>query len=224
MLASEILRRASTLLNDDDHVRWPVAQLFDWLNEAIRAILMAKPSAHTETVLITLVTGTKQSLPANVHLLVNIERNFLTSAGRVVSIIDRRLLDEEEPNWHNPAYIAQSPEVRHYVYSEATPRLFYVYPGNTGTGIVEATVATMPPLIAPTNQGLTLADYAQEIGLPEPYSVPLLDYVMYRSFLVDDLAGQVTKGGAHFQQFMAAVGLKIQVEGATSPNMKRQQQ
>ena len=226
MKASEILSRAVILLNDKKHVRWPLTELCDWLNEGIRAIVLAKPSASTKTLTLNLVEGTKQEVPQTGTpqplMLISINRNMVAGKpGRAVTIIDQALLDEENPNWHDKADLPFRPQVRHYVYSEADPLTFYVYPGNTGTGVVEATVSTCPDAIAGSGTKTELTDFDITVPLPEPYSVPLLDYVMYRAFLKDDIAGQGSKGAGHFQQFMAAVGLKIQVEGATSPNTKR---
>ena len=227
MKASEILSRAVTILNDEDHVRWPLAELCDWLNEGIRAIVLAKPSASVKTLVLSLAKGTKQSVPQTglptPLMLISINRN-VTAQGfpnRVVTIIDQALLDEENPNWHNEDKSTFKQEVRHYVYSEADPLTFYVYPGNAGTGKVEATVSTCPPEIIGNSPATEINHYIIDVPLPEPYSVPLLDYVLYRAFLKDDLGGQGSKSVGHFQQFSAAIGLKIQVEGSTSPNTKR---
>lgn len=231
MLAKEILQRATVLLNDDEHVRWPLSELVDWMNEGVRAIVLAKPSASSSPVDMTLVAGTEQTLPttgvsSTPLMLVSANRNITATTpakkfGRVITPIDRRLLDEEDPDWHNTTVTTPRKEVRHIIYDEATPQRFFVYPPNDGDGVIEVSVSSLPNKVVATGDEALIDSYDVDVGLPEPYSVPLLDYVMYRAFLKDDLTGQGGRGALHFQQFSAAIGLKIQVEGATSPNKKR---
>jgi hypothetical protein len=229
---SEILSRAAILLNDVDHVRWPLAEMRDWLNEGVRAICLGKPSASSSTQVLALQVGTLQKVPVNGAVakplsLLGINRNIVDAAeprkgGRMIKRTDRAILDATEPNWHNRSRVQFSREVRNYCYDELVPLQYYVYPGNDGTGMVEAELATLPPpiVIDPTDSPTDINSYAIDVGLPEPYSVPLLDYVLYRCQLKDDLDGQAGRAAVHYQQFATAIGLKIQVEKAHSPNAR----
>lgn len=222
--AGEILKRASILLQDTDNVRWPLTELADWINEAQRAIVLAKPSANSQSVALTLVAGALQSLTTASHLiLLRITRNLETASprvgGRVIRPTTRDILDGSDPNWQVVDDDCVRSEVRQYVYDEENPREFYVYPPNDGEGIIEAVVGVLPTMIATT--GTALSDYtALSIGLPEPYAPVILDYIMFRALSKDDPAANITRAQVYYQSFATAVGLKLQVELTNSPNIK----
>lgn len=225
----EIMERAGILLNDEEHVRWTLPEICDWINEAQRAIVLVKPSASSKSIVLTLVAGTKQTVPQagdpKPLMLVSIVRNLKSAAtldgGRIITATNRALLDAQEPNWHDKRSVPFRREARHFVYDEAVPLEFYVYPGNDGTGIVEAQVSTLPAVLAATGDVNLLSSYAATLDLPEPYSVPILDYVLYRCQMKDAEAGDASRAAGHYQQFASAIGMKIQVEGSTSPNTRR---
>ncbi|EHK57637.1 DUF6682 family protein [Allomesorhizobium alhagi] len=225
----EIMERAAVLLNDEDHIRWPLNELRDWINDGIKAIVLAKPSASTSSRILTLAVGTLQSVPATGTptplMLVRIVRNLKSQndpreGGRIVTPTSRETLDAVDPFWHDRGQTPYRKEVRQYVYDEANPLEFYCYPGNDGNGIVEAVVSQLPAPLAASGDETVIGSYTGSIGLPEPYSVPLLDYVMFRALGKDDLGGNPGRAQGHYQLFASAVGLKIQVERATSPNAR----
>jgi hypothetical protein len=249
------MTRAAVLLNDTDFVRWPCAELCEWINEATRAIVLAKPSASSKTLIVKLAAGTRQTLnpyglnPASTGTftggaypltLLNVLRNVTvaldsngvvttTAGGRMIKAVDRALLDAQDPNWHNKAILQQKREVRNFTFNETVPLEFFVYPGNDGTGYVEVEAGVLPQPIkailpVPNPQGYKLTQpqsFNQQIGLPEPYSVPILDYVLYRCQMKDDIDGASGRAAVHYQQFATAIGMKVQVEQAHSPNAKR---
>jgi len=227
----EIMKQASVILNDDEYVRWPMSELKDWINEGVRAIVLAKPSASSKSIALKLAVGTLQyisadSAPAVPLSLVKIVRNLKSDVlprvgSRTITATLGTLLDAQDPFWHDPLRTRYKKEALHYVYDENNPLEFYVYPGNDGTGVLEAIISFLPDPLKATGSENEIASYAGEVGLPEPYSVPLLDYVLYRALSKDDLTGNPTQAGAHYQQFATAVGLKIQVEAATTPNARR---
>lgn len=228
--ARDIMARAGVLLNDEEHVRWRLPELADWINEAVRAIILAKPSAHSESRIVQLAAGTLQALPtegADTPLaLVRLVRNVRSTeppfdSGRIITPVARDTLDATEPYWHERGYTPFRKEVRHYVYDEANPLEFYVYPGNDGTGYVEMVLATCPPPLTAPSAPDDPEAWTADVGLPEPYSVPILDYVLFRAQSKDDDSGNAGRAMTHFQMFAQAIGLKIQVEGATSPNARR---
>ncbi|MGV1752786.1 phage adaptor protein [Agrobacterium sp. CG674] len=231
--ANDILRRASVLLIDDEHARWPLTELADWLNEAVKAIVLAKPSASSRTYPLPLSEGTYQELPitldgVNPLQLLGINRNLAGDGstrigGRAIRTAARALLDAQEPNWHDPAYAPFRKEVRQVIFDENLPLEFYTYPGNDGTGMVEIAISYLPaPVIALADQDETTYEaWDVDIGLPEPYSVPLLDYVLYKAFSKDDIAGDPTKAMSSYQTFAAAVGIKVQAESSANPNRRR---
>src|SRR5690349_16237254 len=131
----EMMIRATTLLNDADHVRWPLSELCDWLNEGTRAICLAKPSASSKTIVLQLTAGTLQSLPETGSplplILISINRNIVQLgppqiAGRMIKRTDRALLDAMTPDWHNRNRTPFTKEVRNYTFDENLPLQYYV--------------------------------------------------------------------------------------------------
>lgn len=227
----DIMERAGLILQDEDNVRWLPSELCQWLNDGIKAIILAKPSAKTETRVLTLAEGTLQAIATVAGsptplALISITRNITATTparigGRTVRAVSGAVLDAQEPYWHDPDQVRFKAEVRQYVYDEQNPLEFYVYPGNDGTGTVEAVVSVLPDLLEATGSVDDLASYDTAISLPEPYSVPLLDYVLFRAFSKDDTGAQPGRSMSHYQAFATAIGIKIRVEGASSPNSRR---
>jgi hypothetical protein len=222
---SELLTRAATILQDDTYTRWPLPELVNWINDAQRAVVLAKPSANAKSVALQLVYGTKQSLTDANHLaLLRLPRNLKTVSplvgGRVIRPTTREVLDSSAPSWHDPIETPYKAEVRQYVYDEAIPREFYVYPGSLGGNYVEAVVSELPGALVASGDVNALSSYSAAIALPEPWVVALLDYVLYRAFSKDDMAGDASRARLHYLAFASAVGIKVQVENSNSPNAR----
>lgn len=224
----EIMERAGRLLSDEKHVRWTLPELCDWINEGVRAIILAKPSAKTQSRPVPLQKGTLQRVPtgptpvplALVGVVCNLTSAEPRMAGRAIRATSRALLDSQQPNWHDERFVPFAREVRQFTFDELNPLEFYVYPGNTGEGVVEAVLSIMPPPLAASGDPGNVSSYSGSIGLPEPYSGPVLDYALYRAQQKDDTTGNAGRAAAHFTQFATAIGLKIQTEGAHSPNRR----
>lgn len=225
-----IMEAAQRLLNDSTNVRWSLEELAQWINDGCRAIVLAKPSATAESRVMELEVGTHQFVPnspAPVPLaLLDITRNLKTTAtnprvgGRIVRPTTRKLLDVNDPDWHDSAETAYQAEVRQWIYDEMNPLEFYVYPGNDGNGILEIVVSVTPALLAPTGSVLELASWETTIALPDPYSTPLIDYVLYRAQIKDDDGANAQRAMAHYQSFANALGLKAQVDMSIEQKQK----
>lgn len=231
--AKDILVDAGELLFDKTYVRWTLPELVRWLNAGMRDICLAKPSANASSRVLTLAVGPLQSVPTATNLaeplqLIDVVRNITDEgpprvAGRSIKVVSRDILDSENPHWHNPKYKRFRKDVRNVTFDEQNPLEFYVYPGNDGTGKVEAVVAQIPAPIVATAGVDELDSYDTEIDLPDIYASPLLDYVLARAYSKDEEGNSDTRAAIHEQKFAAALGLKIQVEGASSPNNRRMQ-
>lgn len=224
-LASDILTACSTILLDDEHVRWPLPELAGWLNGALAAVVMAKPSANSLSIELQLTPGSLQKLVNPDHIaILRIPRNLQGLAvvprigGRAIRPTERELLDAANPDWSNPTITPPRTEVRQTCFDEEVPREFYVYPPNDGTGVVEVVVSKMPAQVTPTGDPMLIASYAVAIDLPATYGLPLTDYVLYRAYAKDALGADPGRSGWHFNQFASALGIKVQVEKQTSPN------
>lgn len=230
MKASKIMADAAIILLDDEHVRWPLPELAGWIDEAVKTIILAKPSASSVTIGLDLALGTKQTLPEDqgIVLLLNIVRNLGgtgSNAGRVIKPTSANQLDATEPYWHNPLRWPFKSEVRQFVFDETLPREFYVFPGNDGTGQVEAVVSKLPAtVVSQVAEGAdqdAMDSWDIETGLSEEYAAPVLDYVLYRSFTKEDPAASPQRAVTHYQAFATALGIQSQVENANTPNRKK---
>jgi hypothetical protein len=232
MQASQIMDHVARLALDEDHVRWPLSELAIWINDAQREVALLRPSAFSSNTVLSLVQGTRQELDAAHVQLLRVIRNVTLGTGgariggRVVRVIGREVLDAQVPDWHMSRAVPFSPIVKHFIFDEEDPRGYYVYPGNTGTGMVEGIVVRRPREIAAQAGGnpemiAAYAGTAAALDLEDIYFNPVVDYVLYRMHTKDmQAAGAAQRAAAHYQQFVTALGLKAQSDLANSPNPK----
>ncbi|OOY20885.1 hypothetical protein BMI86_10285 [Thioclava sp. DLFJ5-1] len=209
--AASIMKRASTILQDADAVRWTAVELRDWLNEAQRSIIIAKPNALSKTITIDLEEGTKQPVPDNVAILSRVMRNVSGSGKAIKTLARREILDNQVPNWHSSDGLPFAADVSMVWQDEMGMREFYVIPGNDGTGQIEAIVGVQPTNVPlPTGDVLDMENYDAELDFDDSYQGILLDLVLYRAFSKDSASpdaanrAQVHLGAAVSQ--MQAVG------------------
>ena len=151
-----VIDRVQTVLQDTTGVRWPVVdELVLWINDAQREIALLKPDASAVTNTITLVTGTKQSIPTSGNRLLRVVRNMSAASNgdgkRAIRLVDNRVLDSQTPDWHDPNVTGDAAHtniVKHYTYEESSPRNFYVYPGVSGNAYVEIVYSANPSTVA----------------------------------------------------------------------------
>tara|TARA_B100000780_G_C21102075_1_gene444799 strand:- start:1333 stop:1986 length:654 start_codon:yes stop_codon:yes gene_type:complete len=207
--SNDIISKAQTVLQDVAAARWTTTELLSWLNDGQREICLLKPSVSATNQSVTLVAGTKQSIPAVGLQVLRIVRN-LTGAGvggKVVSVISRDVLDMRQPMWHTAAATAVAD---HYVFDELDPRTFYVYPPNDGNGYLETVYAVEP---AQVSVGGT-------ITIPDIHSNNLLDYILYRAYSKETDSLNEQRSAQHYKAMQMSLGIKIQLDAVTSPNTR----
>ncbi len=194
ILASDIITRVRVQLIDEGSVvRWTDDELLDWITDAQRAITVLSPSAASTTATVPLVTGTKQSLPADGYMMLNAVRNVDstgTIGGRAIRLATRDSLDANNPNWHtDPA----SGVAYNYVYDPSEQLTFYVYPPNNGSGYLQVVYAQLP---------VQLTADTDELIIQDAFQPALFDYVMMRAWQKDtDFAAGMQRAQAHMQAF-----------------------
>lgn len=211
MLVSAIVSRAATILQDTTNVRWPEAELVDWVNDGQREIVLLRPEAGAKTAVHQLVAGAAQTLPSDGTELVEITRNMGTDGttpGPVARIIDREELDAIDPDW--PTATA-SATVVHYIYNARNPTGFYVYPPQpaSGQGYVEVVYAATPATVAS----------GDSLGLDDIYASAVLDYVLYRAYQKDgEQAESARRSNTHYTAMLNALGVKAKNNLVFNPN------
>jgi hypothetical protein len=206
----DILDRAGIILQDNTNVRFPNEELLKFFNDAQKEVVLHRPDAKMVNTTFACATGSKQTLPSAALRLIEIVRNV---SGRAVTQVQRRILDETLPNWHES--VAGTNKIEHFVYDPADPKNFYVYPkAVSGTHSIEIVYSSSPSEIAISN----FTSDTTVISLDDVYSNCLLDYVLYRSYQKDsEFAGNAQRAMMHYQSFANALGVKTQADGATTP-------
>lgn len=200
-----ILFRASTLLQDITNIRWPQAELLEWLISGQREIVLFKPNASVKNVDFALGAGAKQTIPNDGLTLVDIPRN--SNGLQAVTLVSRQILDAQVPGWSAPA--KANATVIHYCYSPNDPKHFYVYPPSPGGNSVEI-IYNANPSDATLNGTITIDDI---------YESPLVDYIVYRAYSKDtEYAVNADNARKYYDSFQFAIKGKYAAEALTNPN------
>lgn len=209
--AATLIERSGFLLQDDDHVRWTVPELISWINEAAGALVTLRPSAGAKLVVLPLAAGTQQTLDDDVVQLLDVVRNVGADGvtpGRAIRLAERHLFDSADPDWHTRAGKAT---IKHYIYDDRTPNVFYVYPPALAGAKVQASITAMPP------QVLTEAD---DLQLDNQFESALVNYIVFRAMAKDSEYANGAVATGYYQAFQAALGGKDAGEQSVSPNTK----
>tara|TARA_R110002153_G_scaffold92322_9_gene224317 strand:+ start:332 stop:1006 length:675 start_codon:yes stop_codon:yes gene_type:complete len=206
----DILDRAAIILQDNTNVRFPNDELLKFFNDAQKEVVLHRPDAKMVNTSFDCVSGSKQTLPSAALRLIEVVRNV---GGRAVTQVQKRILDETLPNWHEA--VAGANKIEHFIYDPADPKNFYVYPkGAVGTHSLEIVYSSSPSEISISN----FETDVQVISIDDVYSNCLLDYVLYRSYQKDsEFAGNASRAMMHYQSFANALGVKTQADVATTP-------
>lgn len=219
-----VVSKARAVLQDTTAVRWPDDELIGWINDAQREIALIKPDATSCNDYMPMVPGTKQQLPGDALRLLRVVRNMKDASsnvgGRAVRLVTREILDAQEPNWHDPDVGGESAfgdTVKHYMYDEADPLHFYVYPGISNATvfapIIEVVYSADPPAVTSINSTIQISDL---------YQNAIVNYVLYMAYMKDaEYAGTSQRAASHYQIFTASVTGKAQVDAMTTPNEAR---
>lgn len=213
---AEVLSRTARTLSDVDQVRWTAATKLDYFNDGLLEISVQKPTAFSRTIEMQLSEGTLQEVPAAYSVLIRAVRNITSAAGaatraggRTITPTRSDILNDQFPDWHNPANVPFARTVQHVVADEFEPRQFYVFPGNNGAGLIEVIAAAIPEPVAASGTA----------DLDRIYANALADYVAFRCYAEDIiLNGASQRAQAHYALFQSALGVRQDVEGAANVN------
>lgn len=208
--AADIISRAGQILMDEDHIRWTVPELLQWINDGASEIIVRRPGARAISKVIPLVAGTRQAIPERGVQLLDLVRNMGmdgATPGRAIRRTDRQLLDDQQPDWHS---IRRATAIKHYTFDDRSPKEFYVYPPVVAGAQVEALYSELPPVV---EQAADMVDLGPE------YMTPLLSYVAYRAFIKDSEFANGNVATLHYQAFNDAMSSTVRNAVDNSPNM-----
>ena len=220
LTGTNLLSRIRDTLQDTTSVRWTESELLNYINDAQREIVNFRPESSATTATITLVAGTKQSLPAAGLRLIKVVRNMSAASNgtgkRSIRIVEIDILNSQEPDWHDPDVVGDAAHgaiVKHYIFDEDDPRNFYVYPGVSGNSYVEIVYSA-----APTD----LSAASDTISVDDIYANAIIDFVLYKAYLKDsEYAGNQQRAGTHYQLFTASISGGGQAQVNINPNTDR---
>lgn len=213
--AQDLLREVISTLQNENLRRWKLSELCRAFNACQRDIVTLRPDAGSTIVSLALSPGAKQVVGEPNSRLLRVIRNTGGNK-RSITLVDRRLLDVEEPEWPNATGVT---EILHYTFDEIDPRTFYVYPPAAASGAsVEAEVARFPNAITVVADGAVITDVTGSLGLPDMYGTAAYDYVCARAFEKDaEYRVNAERASTHQAKFLQALGVEQAATKASSP-------
>jgi len=210
ILVGDILKAASITLLDESFVRWTKAELIEWVNEGAADLVIRRPAARAIHRTFELTEGTYQVLPDDTVMLLDVVRNVKADGkfGVPVRRIDRNLLDDQSPGWHGAK---SSITIKHFMFDEATPRQFYVWPPAKGGTLVDLLHSQMPPVVV---------DEVDELEFGREYLSVMVYYLCYRAFSKDSEYANAGMATNFFAAYKEAIDTANGITEAASPNVR----
>lgn len=204
MLASVVLDRAKKTLLDETGVLWTAAELLDYLNAAITAIVTLKPDAYILTASFTLTNAqAKQTLPTGGLQLIDVTRN-LSPAVTAIRQIERNHLNNTVESWSSTAGTPA-----HFICDGRNNNIFYIYPQPaSGTNTVELVYSAVPTRLTASSDTLPLEDI---------YENPLFYFIIALAYAKNAKRGDLDKSNLYLNLFNSILGVRASVEQAFSP-------
>jgi hypothetical protein len=210
--AGEVLDKVEIILVDETNVRWSEDELLGWLNDGQREVVIYKPDATATCEAVELVAGVKQTLPTGGLGLLDVTRNMGTDGetpGRSITLIDKTILDAVNPNWPTAT---ESSEVKHYMFDDRFPTVFFVYPPqpSDSPGYIEEVYTDSPTDCTNRDETLSIADV---------YSNALINYILHRAYAKDaDYDANDARVQSAWNAFLRSLGVQDQKEAENEPN------
>ena len=217
---NDVIDKVQEVLQDTGGIRWDQTnELLEWLNDAQREIALLKPDATSENTTVTLVTGTKQTIPSDGNRLLRVVRNMSAASsgngGRSIRLVARDVLDTQTPTWHDPNVTgdaAHTNVVKNYIYDEQDPKNYYVFPGVSGNAYIEIVYSKNPATVAAGNN----------LGVDDIYANAVQNYILYMAYMKEsEVAANAQRASSHYNLFTQAITGKAQVDTITTPNQER---
>lgn len=178
------------------------------ISVAQRVVCLVKRDAYPVRASIALVAGTKQSIPADGHTLMQVYGN--TASGRRVTQCIAELMDVAAA--YHPA-ATQEVDVQQWAADPRDPTRFDVVPPNTGTGFLDALYGSTPPNLTVVGDSLVV---------PDIYEQAILDLVLSMAYGQNTARGDTVKESYHWNRWGALLGISSasQVQVAAQVGMK----
>lgn len=201
-----ILDSVSVTLLDTARRTWLREDLVGYLNEALRATAFVKPDMYPINAFVPVVAGVAQDIPAAGVALIDIDFNEVS--GRTITQTDIALLQEENRFW--PA-ATREVDVENYAADPRTPRMWYCFPPNDGTGSVRMTYGAVPAALTGSS--------GESLPVPDTYQNALTNFVLAKAYAKTSKKQDLSKTQAYMNEWRLALGLKSQAQVALAPRV-----
>lgn len=210
LITEAVAQYNDELQDDSDYARIKIATWIKYANSAIRSLVLVRPDASTKTVSVQLSSGTHQDLPAEAIRLISINRNMGTDGntpGRVIFPVDTEVFNLTFQNWHEDT---AKTYIDNYMYDDQNPSSYYVTPPvHAVTAVyVEMEYSYLPDVFTATTD---------PIGVRDIFANPLIAWMLFRAYTVDDEEVNFQKGQTHLQEFFNLLQVELQSGLLVSP-------
>lgn len=186
---------------------WTDADWLLFLAAAEREVCLAKPDTYVISAAVSLVAGTKQTLPAGATGVLDVYEN--TVSGRRCTLVERSLMDEAARFF--PA-ATREVDAQHWIADTRDPTRFDVVPPNDGTGSLQCLYG-----ITPAN--FTAA--SNPIHLPDLYEAPIKFFALAEAYAANTKRQDFTKSGIYRGEALKMLGIRSQSQAAIAPRARR---
>lgn len=210
--ARDIIVEALDVLQDHEAVRWSVGEMIRYLNRAQLDLMVARPDTTAAVVEYSLKPGSRQTLPASAHALIDVPRNARPPR-RAITKVDARVLDAVARDWQG---VTPKDTVAHFAHELTNPRVFYVYPP-AASARVELEVSQFPEEV-PVPAGPAVTDITGSIGVTAQWGTALLSQVLHYAYAKDaEYGGNAELSTAYAQKAAALLGAQLTSTASVAP-------
>lgn len=209
MLVSEVLTRYAGPLQDDAFDRVTLTQRLQFLRQALLALVIVRPDATATIANVALAGGVEQTLPDGGLRFLGAQQNMGADGQTPGKVITR--VDMDAFNIHQPGWMADDPDsvIEHYLFDPETPQTYYTWPPVADGASVYARIKySKEPDVVPLDTDIPAYDPDNTV-LPVRaiFADPLVEYMLYLSFRMDDEAQSLSRSDGHFGKFTSLLGV-----------------
>ena len=207
---SHLLEQSSTQLQDQDNQRWPLSELFGYMNAGVREIFWLQPIEFRQWRILSLQEGPRQVF-SDVYRILDLTTNIKSgdySTG-VVRGRSLRRVSLDRLDFFTPEWVAStvSTQVKEFALDTIDRQAFWVFPPNDGTGMIESMTIVKPvALVEPTNPEFLSSYDPLEIDIGSEFSPALVYYILSRAWAKDsDFAGNMEISTRYYGLFKSVL-------------------
>lgn len=220
MIVQDIMDKVSTLYNDTDYVRVSKAMYLKFLDDALTQLVAVRPDAHYKEASVQLSAGTKQSVPADCLVLLDVIRNkgaAGTTDGAPVWQIKKKDVDYFS-NWHAAAAVAPT-AITEFAFDPKFPNTYWVSPPPAAGSLFYIELAYSYPFTKLASAVWATA-LATTIDTAETFLNPICDYILYSLYSLDTSSkNDKLIADSYLKSFYNSLGIDTQVGDKNAPEV-----